>query len=489
MKILHRWVLRSFVPPLILTFFLAIFVLLMQFLWKYIDELVGKGLDWWVLTKLLFYASATFVPMALPLAVLLASLMTFGSLGEHYELIAVKSSGISFRKLTQPYFILIAFLAAFAFYFNNNVLPKANLKMYSLLFSVKEQKPTFNLQPGVFYNEIEGYIIKIAKKDKDGKTVYHVIIFDQTQPGRALSITIAKKGKTELTQDKRTLVLTLYDGINYSENRNVNNAIEKKSFQRIQFKEEILRLDMSGLSSIQNNEALFKGHYQMMNIVQLKRQIDTLQMEFASREEEYLKQTLNVLYFYRMHFGKTFGNASTTTFLSLKKWDDIAKQFDEVERKKITQDAATTARSHLMLVDNHKREKKANKELIMRHHIELYRKFTLAIACIIMFLIGAPLGAIIRKGGFGLPLVVAILIFIFYYMLSIIFEKFVREMTIGPFIGMWASTFITLPIGIWLLYNVIQEKPILELDAWNNRFIWLTKRIKGIFAKNHSLIK
>lgn len=453
----------------------------MQFLWKYIDDLVGKGIEGWMLAKLLFYASATFVPMALPLSVLLASLMTFGSLGEHYELIAVKSSGISFRKLTQPYFIFIALLALFAFYFNNNLLPKANLKMYALLFSVREQKPAFNLKPGVFYDEIEGYIIKVGKKGKDGKTLENIIIYDLTKPAGGLSVVVARKGYMELTPDKRTLILTLYEGASYTERRDVAHADSRFPFERLKFSEEIIRFDLSGFASMQTDEELFKSHFQMMNVGQLLKQIDTLKVQFSNRINVYSEQVFNGLHFYTTLAFSKKEIPEHQKISTISTWNQIENLFTEEEKKRIHQEAAGLARMHLMLADNYKREKQSNRELIMRHYIEFYRKFTLAIACLIMFFIGAPLGAIIRKGGFGLPLVISILIFIFYYMISIIFEKFVREMTLPPFWGMWASTFITFPIAIWLMYNVVREKPILELDAWTNaltRFIMKVKKLK-----------
>ncbi|MCX7696167.1 MAG: LptF/LptG family permease [Bacteroidales bacterium] len=486
MKIFHRWVLLSFVKPWLLTFFLSIFVLLMQFLWKYIDDLVGKGIEGWMLFKLLFYASTTFVPMALPLSVLLASLMTFGSLGEHYELIAVKSSGISFRKLTQPYFIFITFLALFAFYFNNNILPQANLKMYALLFSVREQKPAFNLKPGVFYDEIEGYIIKVSKKGKDGKTLENIVIYDLTKPAGGLSFLIAKKGYMEITPDKRTLILTLFDGVSYTERRDVAHANVRFPFERFVFKEEVIRFDLSGFASMQTNEDLFKSHFQMMNVIQLLRQIDTLKNQFYQRLNIYCEQVFSGLHFYSNMAFKQQSTIQHKTY-NISSWDEIDKMFTEEEKKNIRRDAVGIARMHLMLADNYKREKQNNRELIMRHYIEFHRKFTLAIACLIMFFIGAPLGAIIRKGGFGLPLVVSIIVFIFYYMISIIFEKFVREMTLPPFWGMWASTFLTFPIGIWLMYNVIREKPILELDAWTKAINRLLIKLKILKEKSISL--
>ncbi|HOV12479.1 MAG TPA: LptF/LptG family permease, partial [Bacteroidales bacterium] len=217
MKKIYRFVLKSFMGPMVLTFFIALFILLMQFLWKYVDDMVGKGFEWYVLAELMFYASATFVPMALPLAVLLASLMTFGNLGEHYELVAIKAAGISFSKALMPLVVFIVLLSGLAFYFSNNILPIANLKYGVLLFDIREKKPALNINEGIFYNELEGYVIRIGKKDKNGADIQDVMIYDHTDATGNNNVTLAEKGRMESTADKKTLIFMLYNGYNYYE--------------------------------------------------------------------------------------------------------------------------------------------------------------------------------------------------------------------------------------------------------------------------------
>jgi lipopolysaccharide export system permease protein len=214
---LHVFTIRTYIAPLTLTFFIAIFVLLMQFLWKYIDDIVGKGFEWYIIAELLFFASATFVPLALPLAILLASIMAYGNLGENYELVAIKASGISFRRAMMPTVFFTMFICIAAFYFSNNILPIANLKFSTLLFDVREKKPALNINEGVFYNDIEGYVIRIGSKESDGKTIHNVMIYDHTAENGNTNITVADHGFMEKTPNKQYLIFTLYNGYKYEE--------------------------------------------------------------------------------------------------------------------------------------------------------------------------------------------------------------------------------------------------------------------------------
>ena len=216
-KKIYQLLLRSYIGPLMMTFFIALFILLMQFLWKYIDDLVGKGLEWYIIAKLLFYASSTFVPLALPLAILLSSLMTFGNLGEHYELVAMKASGISLRKAMMPLIILSIFISGFAFFFSNNVLPVANLKFKSLLYDVKKQKLAFNLKEGMFYHGIQNFVIRVEQKEEDGRTIHDVMIYDHSDKMGNVKVTVAKSGIMEMSPDQQSIIFQLFDGYSYEE--------------------------------------------------------------------------------------------------------------------------------------------------------------------------------------------------------------------------------------------------------------------------------
>lgn len=336
MRKLDRLFLKMYVGPFILTFFIAIFVLLMQFVWKYIDDLVGKGLDFWVIAQLLFYASATFVPMALPIAILLSSLMTFGNFGEHYELAAAKSVGISLIKMMKPLIILSVFISASAFYFSNNILPIANLKMSSLLYDVSNAKPALNIKEGIFYREIDNIVIKVGKKDKDGKTIHNVLIYDHSKYTGNTSVTIAESGHMETTDDERYLIMKLYNGYSYQEDLSKREHYDTRPLERIYFKEQYKRFDLSSFSMQKTNEEFFKDHYQMMNIKQLSASIDSLKLERSKQNYSHSVQTVSYWHFYtHMDTNYVFIDKSP----SVLEKDSFLMNFSIAERKFITENA------------------------------------------------------------------------------------------------------------------------------------------------------
>ena len=283
MKKLYTLILRTYAGPLLVTFFISLFILLMQFMWMYIDDMVGKGLEWYIIGELLFYASFTFVPLALPLAILLSSLMTFGNLGEHYELVAMKSAGISLRSIMKPLIILSICISIFAFYFSNNVLPIANLKFKSLLYDIRKKKLAVNIKEGLFYNDMEDYVIRVGKKGKDGNRIYKVMVYNHTGGRGNIDVTVADSGLMESTPDGRYLIITLYDGYNYQDKFDQKDARRTNPFQRTFFKTQTQKFDLSAFELNRTNEELFKNNYQMLNIRQLNYFIDSLSMSINKR--------------------------------------------------------------------------------------------------------------------------------------------------------------------------------------------------------------
>lgn len=469
-----------YLGPLMLTFAIAVFVLLMQFLWKYIDDMVGKGLGVGIILQLLFYASSTFIPMALPLAILLASLMTFGNFGENYELVAAKAAGISLRKVMMPLILLSLFISGIAFLFSNNVLPYANLKMWSLLHDVREQKPALNIKEGVFYKDIENYVIKVGKKNKDGKNIERVIIYDHTRPGGNNNVTFALTGTMETTSDKRFLILTLRDGFNYDEPHETRSQINRKPLQTTSFKEQIMRFDLSGFSLSRTNEELFKENQQMMNIKQLQMYIDSFNVQLQNIQKDFGKQFTGNFYYLSVDVMRD----STWKILP----DSLNRSFDQyiksntmINEAQLIDGAAKSASRVSMIIDNHEENLDFSNKQLIRFRVEWYRKFTLSIACLILFFIGAPLGAIIRKGGLGLPLVVSIIVFIIYYVISIMGEKFVKDGIMMPAIGMWLSSAVLLPFGLWLTLKSTTDSPLMDADGWKKKLdglkrIWRKKK-------------
>lgn len=462
MKKIHLLVLKAYLGPLVMTFFIAIFILLMQFLWKYVDDLVGKGLEWYIIAKLLVYASSTFVPLALPLAILLSSLMTFGNLGEHYELVAIKAAGISLKKVMAPLVVLSLLISGIAFYFSNNILPFANLKFHAILYDVREQKLALNIKEGIFYDGIDGYVIRVGKKEPDGKTIRNIKIYDHTARMGNINVTSAEWGIMQLTDDKKSLIFTLYNGINYQEKTDQQNYSRRKPFQRTQFKENQQRFDLSAFAMSRTNEDLFRSHYQMLNLKQLHNAEDSLSGKISQRKAEMREQIWRSYFHLNRKDSLLKYNPDTLETLH----PDFLAGFPEGDRFRILESAVNNARNTKENLGFFKTEIDQRSEKLFRYEIEVQRKFTLSLACLILFFIGAPLGAIIRKGGFGLPVVFSVAFFVVFHILSITGEKFCREGVLPAWQGMWIASLVFLPIGIFLTLKATSDSPLVDSDAW-----------------------
>jgi len=445
----------------------------MQFLWKYVDEMVGKGLEWYLILKLLFYASATFVPLALPLSILLSSLMTFGNLGERYELVAMKSSGISLWEIMTPLILLSFLISVFAFFFSNNILPVANLKMGALLYDIREQKPALSIKEDVFYNGIDGYIIKVGKKSSDNKTIYNIMIFDHTERFGNNNFTLAESGVMELTPDKRYLIFKLLKGSNYYEDMKKEKSRTRHPFTRTKFDEETRRFDLSGFSMQRTNEEFFKNNFQMLNLKQLNTFIDSADNMISRTKKESC-----------MNFRNSYINLNKVQ-LDLSgsdskiSYNQALKSMSNDASFRVYEYALNNARNNKNNLEYYNNSLEAQKKLLIRHKIEWHRKFALSIACLLLFFIGAPLGAIIRKGGFGLPVVVSTLFFLLFHIISFIGEKFVRSGVLEATFGMWISSAVILPIGIFLTYKATMDSPLFDSVRWGALFRKIFKFKQG----------
>jgi len=466
MNKIYTLILKSYIGPLVFTFFIALFILLMQFLWMYIDDLVGKGLEWYIIAELLFYASSTFVPLALPLAILLSSIMTFGNLGEHYELVAMKAAGISLRKLMKPLIILSFMISGVAFFFSNNVYPVANLKFKSLLYDVRKQKLALDIKEGIFYNGMEGFVMRVGEKDNDDKTIHDVMIYNHSDKRGNIDLTVAKSGLMESTTEGRFLIITLFDGYNYRENVDQKDYYRTKPFQRTRFKKEIRRFDLSAFELSRTNEDLFKKNYQMLNIRQLNTAIDSLNYLYYKRKQVVARDFVKQYYFYVRMDSTEYLEANQNDTVNLA----LLEGFSDDETNKVMERALDQARNLKRMIDTHSSDYNSREEHISKHKIAWHKKFTLSFACLLLFFIGAPLGAIIRKGGFGLPVVISVLFFILYHILSITGEKAAKAGALDINFGMWLSSLALLPLGIFLTYKATTDSPILDPDSWKKRF-------------------
>ena len=466
MKKLDRLILRSFVGPLVLTFTIAVFVLLMQFVWKYIDDLVGKGLEFNVIVELLLYASATFVPMALPIAVLFASIMTMGGFGERYELVAMKAGGVSVSRVMRPMALVVLLLTGMAFYFANNVMPTAMLKYRMTLYDITRKKPAVNIRPGEYYKDIEGYVIRVGSKDSDGNTLHDVVIYDHSHGINETGVTVARNGVMTASADNRYLCFTLRDGYSYTEQANGENY-SRRPFTTIGFDEQTITFDISSFSFNRSSEDLFKGSYQMMNIAQLDTTVQRLEASMRTRREQGRSQLLGGLHAWQHYVAANEVNATISDTAS------VAKGI--INRRQAKSYALSTARSAASDARIQAELQRADQEYINRHLIEWQRKYTLSVACLLLFLIGAPFGSIVRKGGLGMPLVASVLFFVLYYVIGMIAEKAVRESAIGP-VGMWISFFALLPIGIVLTIEATTDSSLFDAASWRRWFRRLLHR-------------
>ena len=466
--------LGSYAGPFLVTFFIAVFVLLMQFVWLYIDDLVGKGLEWYIIGEFLFYTSVTLVPMALPLAILLSSLMTFGNLAEHYELVAFKSAGISLRKVMMPLILVACLTSMAAFMFSNNILPWAKLKMGSMLYDIRNKKPAIDIRPGFFYYGIQNYVVRAQSKSEDGKSLYNLMLYDHTKHDGNTKIILAKEAQIISDQSKGYLTMTLFDGYSYDEaaSNNKDNQKEAYPLTRSNFKEYAIRFDISPFKIERTDEGLFKDNYQMLNMGQLLKNSDSLEQKLQDRYQEMANNLRNNFAYLNPH-----RQEMKPKFVPKEKVlnSNILLNFPFKDREKILEAASSLARSNMTYIESNKDDFDGRIKLINKHYIELHRKFTLSFACLVLFFIGAPLGAIIKKGGLGLPIVVSTIIFIFFHIISISMEKTVKEGSADPIWGMWTPTLIFLPIGIFLTIKATTDSALFDIDSYLNPF----KRLIG----------
>ena len=505
----------------------------MQFLWKMIDDLAGKGLDWTIIAELIVYASARLVPMALPLAVLLSSIMTFGNLGENFELTAIKSAGISLQRFMQPLIYLIIVVSISAFYYSDYIIPYTNLKAGALIYDVKHQRPELQINEGIFYNGIDGYSIKIAKKNHKTNLLQNIMVYDHKNGKENVQVTVADSGYMRMTADEANIILTLYHGSTYEEvaepKKDRRKSDKKFPHQRVYFDEQTVIFELSGLDFSRSDEDLFKDNYQMLNISQLEYFEDSLKKEYSEIVSDFSNTLISNNYFKKeenlqndikyqvkkkhdaiakIEKGillkdsfkitdkinrRNYIHKITDSSLVLKTIDtnSIKNSIDTIhlakndtlnnqifnidtafnhlavaEKNEAIRYALTYARATQNSVENSKKHFNYKQDRIRRHQIEWHRKFSLSFACFVFFFIGAPLGAIVRKGGFGTPVVMSIFLFIFYYILSISGEKFVREGVLPAYIGMWISSFILMPLGIFLTYKATTDSVILNSDTY-----------------------
>jgi lipopolysaccharide export system permease protein len=439
------------------------FILLMFFLFKYVDDLIGKGFEWYTIVELMFYASASNVSMALPLAILLSSIMTFGTLGENYELVAIKSAGISLQKAMRPLLVLILGISISSFFFSEYMLPKANLKFGSLLWDVRNKKLSFLIKEGVFNNSIPGYSIRVDEKKEDG-TLIGLMIYDHTSNNGVPKIIIAKNGRMTTTNDKQFLVLKLNDGIRYEESSGRNAGYNpRQQLTRMRFGQTEQKFDISSFKMSRTDENSFRSNNAMLNLQGLTHKGDSLKKELDSIDR-FARATISS--YYKQNTANKGYSKLKVPAVKLK--GSILSTLPKDKKMTALQSALDQAGAVKQTVEGRVAEHEDRIRNLIRIRIEYQRKFTLAVSCLMLFFIGAPLGAIIRKGGLGLPVVMAIVFFLFYHIITTVAEKSANQGNINPVLGIWLAVIVLSPVGAFLTYKATVDSALFDITYYKN---------------------
>ncbi len=482
LKKIDLYLLRNFITLLTMTFLICTFILLMQFLWKQLNDLVGKGIDMKILFEFFFYAFLTVVPLALPLAILLASLMTFGNLGEKFELTAMKASGISLFRIMRPLIFLIAFISIGAFYFSNNILPKANAKLWTLLFSLRHKSPELEIPVSEFYSGIDGYNLYVREKNK--KMLKGMMIYDFSSGFNNATVMVADSGYIKFTEDKKYLLLTLFDGESFEnlKQQQGNKGSSSIPYRRETFSSKEILIDFdSGFNRY--DESILQNQSVSKNVSQLSQAIDSIGEIVESKGANQAYDMIK-----RNYLGREISperNLGQDSLVDKKQYnpDSLFLKMDQQKMVRAAAQAKNTATQKQESVRYNKISLQEPINQLTRHGTEFHRRFTLSFACLIFFFIGAPLGAIIRKGGLGMPVVVSVAMFIIYYIIDTAGYKMAREGLWEPFAGMWLSSSVLLPVGIFLTYKAAVDASLFRSEhyivLWNS----IMKKIKSLKRK------
>jgi lipopolysaccharide export system permease protein len=481
-KKLDILVLRSFIGPFIATFFLTLFVLILQFFWLWIDDFVGKGIDTITMLRLVLYLSATLVPLALPLAILLSSIMTFGNLGETFELVAIKSAGIGLLRFMLPLTVVAILLSGMAFMFNNYVIPVANLKMKTLHYDLVNKKPAFDLKEGVFYTTIPDYAIKVSKKEKD--SILHNVIIFESSTGPQDNIVAAEKGIMRVSSDQRFLEFTLYNGWRYEERGNRYGG--NTDFIRLGFKEYKKVLDLSSLLINRTSDSAYKDRYEMLSTRQLSKNVDSLQKslaKFSERDRRELQGYLNFSKYLDTGWidvkappvkkGASFLN-SLPDSLKLSPSDVVKSDV----RQNVLDQSISFANSIKSTIEGPSFDFDGKRKELRMTLMTYHEKITMSVAVLVLFLIGAPLGSIVRKGGIGTPVVFAVIFFVIFFLLNNFGKKFVKEDVMHPAAGMWLATAVLMPIAVFLIFKALHDSQLFNKEFYYRIFRAVRKYIK-----------
>ena len=489
MKTIHKLVLKSYLGPMVLTFFIVMFVLMMNIVWRYIDELVGKGLSAGIIIELMTYFMANMIPMGLPLSMLLAAIMTMGNLGENYELLAMKSAGMSLVQITKPLIILVAFVSVGSFFIGNNLVPNANKKLYSTLYDIRQQKQALEFQDGLFFNGIENMSIRVSRQEPDTHLLHDVLIYDNRAANGNMNTIVADSGYIRLSDDKKYLLVDLFHGETYEQTRN-SQWFTKSALRHHTFDLQKQVIPMEGFAQGRTDADLFSNS-QTKNIQELQHDIDSLEIKVNAATTSSYEPLLKEQIFAR---DNTVLPLPDSLQIDKRHFRDMLAQDSIVglpmrDKERIWDQARTLAKkSRNMFAFDESAAKEALNQLY-RSKVEWHKKISLPVSILIFFLIGAPLGAIIRRGGLGLPVVVSVIFFVIYYIISLSGEKLAKEGNWNAVYGMWLSTFILTPIAIYLTYKATNDSALLDTDWYAGKIKALKDRLTPGIKKTMNAIK
>ncbi|MFV0507192.1 MAG: LptF/LptG family permease [Bacteroidales bacterium] len=470
-----KYVIRSFVPPFMATFSVTMFVLIMMFLWNAIDKIAGKGLEISVVLKLLGLSSINLVPMALPIAILLASLMCFGNLGEKYELIAIKSSGISFFKTSRGLILFTVTLSAFAFYFTDQIQPKAYVEFSSMYRSIRDQKPDMIVDEGIFSNNIDKYSIKVGKKSETNNMLYDLLIYDHTKGHKNKSVTVADSGIIALSDDKSMVTFTFFSGNNYAEEDGNNRRHDRKPFRRNSFDKQVVRVSVSDFGFDDSGDSRQKYIKNSSTSKELQIAYDSINANVYMPNIRNLVSSLGYPRSVYVDVSnklqpidslKIEAPKNDTLSRPLKSWNEVESTIDSVSMSNALNSAITTADNNTRSIESRKRYLDDIRVMNTRIEMERQKKYSLPLTIILFFFIGAPLGSIIRKGGFGWPVVISVFIYVIYFVFTTILDKIGRSGVLTEFWAVWLGPIFIIPFATFLTYQANNDSTILSKETY-----------------------
>lgn len=475
MKKLDQFILKSFVGPFFAILLVVVFILVMQFLWLYIDELVGKGLSLKVILEFLGWGSVTMLPLSLPLATLLASMMTLGTLGENNELLAIKAAGISLQRVMIPLGICCALISVGAFFISNDLIPVAYNKIYTLRDDIGKTKDEIKIPTGTFYNGIDGYILRVNERDDETGMMHGVMVYNHTGNKGNTSLTLADSALMKMSKDKSYLNFVLFNGSNYEETNEKKFRDTTLQFQKIDFSRQEMFIPLENYAFQKSDSSRFDDQVKSMNLKQLYHDQDSIgKLSLTAKNENYdaIRRSRTLIYNSQLDTAGKEGR-STNFNEDVTQWRSIEMEITAVGKAK------KAAEDMQMVLTSYSRERFQYTFKLRNIDIEILKKFALAIACFVFFFIGAPLGALIRKGGLGTPAIISVLFFVAYWVIDISGTKLARDGAVGPFHGVFFSSYVLLPTGLFLTWKAINDASIFNMDLIKSGFKKLISKIMG----------